>query len=469
MDQQVLDRNPRRPASGDLGVVRRFLVRRQNVRLMLYLMLVVCDVAAIRAAFSVGVTIRGPYWLHSGGFELGWLILPIHILVGFRGGAYAHDAVKSRLESVGRACRSFMIATALICMLILFQRTGFFISRLAFSASILLSLLFLAAFRIMSLTVFVGKDKSWMFGELLIIDDVPAPADYTGEVLDARVIGLVPDLRDHAQLSALAEVIQRYDRVVVSCATEARRSDWAQMIKCFPVTGEVLLDGGSPLGAIGIDRFRGHDTIVVVRGALSMGNQIKKRMMDIAVSGAALIFLAPLLLVVAIAIKLDSRGPVLFKQPRVGRGNRLFNVFKFRSMRNDAGDLAGSRSTARDDDRVTRVGRIIRATSIDELPQVMNVLKGDMSMVGPRPHALGSLAGDKLFWEVDSAYWRRHALKPGITGLAQVRGFRGATHEQVDLENRLQSDLEYVSGWSLWGDFKILVSTVRVVIHPRAF
>lgn len=469
MELQVLDRNPPRPTPGDLGVVRRFLIRRQNIRLMLYLMLVVCDIAAIRGAFSVGVTIRGAYWLNSGGFELGWLILPIHIMVSLRGGAYAHDAVKSRLESIGRACRSFMVATALICMLILFQRTGFFISRMAFSISILLSLLFIATFRIMFLTVFVGKDKSWMFGELLIIDDAPAPAGYTGEVLDARVIGLIPDIRDHAQLSVLAEVVQRYDRVVVSCASETRRSDWAQMIKCFPITGEVLLDGGSPLGAIGLDRFRGYDTIVVVRGALSLGNRIKKRLTDIAVSGAALIFLAPLLLLVAIAIKLDSRGPVLFRQPRVGRGNRLFNVIKFRSMKTEAGDLAGNRSTARDDDRVTRVGRFIRATSIDELPQLINVLKGEMSMVGPRPHALGSLAGHKLFWEVDSAYWRRHALKPGITGLAQVRGFRGATHEQVDLENRLQSDLEYVSGWSLWRDFKILVSTVRVVIHPRAF
>lgn len=469
MEQPVLDRTSSRSARYDVSVLGRFLRKRQNIRVMLYGALVICDIAAIRAAFSVGEDIRGRYWLMSDGLELGWLILPIHILVSLRGGAYAHDAVKSRLESIGRACRSFLVATALICMLIFFQKTGFLISRMAFAASILLSLLFLTVFRAMFLTLFVGKDKSWMFGELLIVDGVSPPTAYGGDVLDARDAGLVPNIHDPAQLSMLAEIIQSYDRVVVSCGSETERSDWAQMIKCFHITGEVLLDGGSPLGAIGVDRFRGHDTIVVVRGALSLGNRLKKRAMDIVVSGIALVFLAPLLLLVALAIKLDSRGPVFFAQPRVGRGNRMFRVLKFRSMRTESGDLSGGRSTARDDDRVTRVGRIIRATSIDELPQLINVLAGEMSMVGPRPHALGSLAGNKLFWEVDSAYWRRHALKPGITGLAQVRGFRGATHEQADLENRLQSDLEYVSGWSLWRDVKILVSTVRVVIHPRAY
>ena len=126
-------------------------------------------------------------------------------------------------------------------------------------------------------------------------------------------------------------------------------------------------------------------------------------------------------------------------------------------------------AAVRTDDRITRVGRVIRATSVDELPQLLNVLLGSMSIVGPRPHALGSLAGQQLFWEVDERYWHRHALKPGITGLAQVRGFRGATHRRDDLTQRLQADLEYILGWSVWRDFGILVSTVRVVVHRNAF
>jgi len=452
-----------------LGAFRRFRRRPQNIRVLLYLMLVLCDVVAIRMAFTVGMMMRGPHWLGPIGFDLGWMILPVHILAALRGGAYSHEAVQSRLESVGRAWRSFMVACALICMFLVFFHAATSVSRLAFGVAILSALIFIALTRTLFLTVFVGRNKGWMFGELLIIDGAQVPASYQGDVFDAATLNLVPNIRDPSQLTILAEVIEPYDRVVVSCSSSERRGDWAQMIKCYDVLGEVLLDDGSPLGAIGVDRFRGCDTIVVARGALSLQNRIKKRGMDLIVSLTALIFLAPLLILVALAIKLDSKGPIFFSQPRVGRDNKMFKILKFRSMKVVSSDLTGSRSTEKGDERVTRIGRLIRATSIDELPQLINVLTGDMSVVGPRPHALGSLAGDKLFWEVNTAYWRRHTLRPGITGLAQVRGFRGATHLQTDLENRLQSDLEYITGWSLWRDIKILLSTLRVLVHPNAY
>jgi lipopolysaccharide/colanic/teichoic acid biosynthesis glycosyltransferase len=241
------------------------------------------------------------------------------------------------------------------------------------------------------------------------------------------------------------------------------------LMKAYHVTSEIQLDQGSPLGAIGISRFHGTDTVVVARGPMSLGNRLKKRLMDLAIAGAAVIIAAPLLMIVALAIKLDSPGPVLFAQVRLGRGNKRFKILKFRSMKVERLDPDGNRSASPDDDRITRVGRIIRKTSIDELPQLFNVLKGDMSIVGPRPHALGSLAGDKLFWEVSQRYWLRHTLKPGITGLAQIRGFRGATHEQSDLENRLQADLEYIDGWRLWRDIAIIFNTLKVIVHPKAF
>jgi polysaccharide biosynthesis protein PslA len=168
-------------------------------------------------------------------------------------------------------------------------------------------------------------------------------------------------------------------------------------------------------------------------------------------------------------IRLDSPGPVLFKQRRIGHGNRQFMMYKFRSMRTDKTDSSGSRSASRDDDRITRVGRFIRRTSIDELPQLINVIRGEMSLVGPRPHPLGSLAGDLLFWEVTHNYWLRHALKPGITGLAQIRGFRGATDREEDLEKRIRCDLEYLSNWSVWRDFLIMLQTLSVLTHKNAY
>jgi lipopolysaccharide/colanic/teichoic acid biosynthesis glycosyltransferase len=138
-------------------------------------------------------------------------------------------------------------------------------------------------------------------------------------------------------------------------------------------------------------------------------------------------------------------------------------------MRVERTDAAGTRSASLDDDRITRIGRLIRRTSVDELPQLFNVILGQMSIVGPRPHAIGSLAGSKPFWEVDNRYWLRHSLKPGLTGLAQVRGLRGATHNESDLADRLQADLEYLNGWTIVRDVQIIVGTVKVLVHDRAF
>ena len=248
-----------------------------------------------------------------------------------------------------------------------------------------------------------------------------------------------------------------------------RQAAWSLLLKGSGISGEFVMHQSHMAGAIGISTFQNYDTMVVSRGALSLSNQIKKRAFDLVLTIPVLIFLAPLLLAVAIAIRVESSGGVFFFQRRVGQGNRPFHIIKFRSMRTEMSDGAGSQSTARDDQRITGVGRFIRKTSIDELPQLINVLRGDMSLVGPRPHALGSLAGDQLFWEVNEEYWVRHALKPGITGLAQVRGFRGATHHRQDLEDRLQSDLEYLSGWRLWRDVTILLGTARVLLHHNAY
>jgi Undecaprenyl-phosphate glucose phosphotransferase len=180
-----------------------------------------------------------------------------------------------------------------------------------------------------------------------------------------------------------------------------------------------------------------------------------------------LAFVWPVMLACAIAIKLDSPGPVFFRQPREGFNNRPFRVWKFRSMTHDLCEVDGIRQATRDDKRVTRVGAVLRRTSLDELPQLFNVLTGDMSLVGPRPHAPSTRAGGRLFAEVVQTYAGRHKVKPGITGWAQVNGWRGETDTEEKLVKRIEHDLFYIENWSIGFDIYILIRTAFAVIAPR--
>jgi lipopolysaccharide/colanic/teichoic acid biosynthesis glycosyltransferase len=186
-----------------------------------------------------------------------------------------------------------------------------------------------------------------------------------------------------------------------------------------------------------------------------------KRVIDIVVSLLGLVVLSPLFLVVALAIKATSPGPVFFRQIRWGLRGRRIAVFKFRSMRIDACDLTGVRQTVAGDARVTTVGAWLRKSNIDELPQLLNVLKGDMSLVGPRCHPVGMLAAGKLYEDLVHGYHIRHAMRPGLTGLAQVRGLRGSTVRASKARQRIASDLYYVEHFSLWLDVKIVAGTIR--------
>lgn len=270
-------------------------------------------------------------------------------------------------------------------------------------------------------------------------------------------------------MAEISERIGRYDVVYLQCADETERDGWITTLKASGVACEIVVPAKSLHAAVGLGRLGDADTLVLSRGPLSLGSRVKKRLFDLVVGGALLFFLAPLMLIVALLIRLESPGPAIFTQMRIGQANRPFRIYKFRSMRQTEADPDGNRSTARDDDRVTRVGAFIRRTSIDEIPQLFNVMLGNMSLVGPRPHAVGSKAGEQLFWEVSELYWMRHALKPGLTGLAQINGYRGATHRRDDLEARLRYDLQYLQSWSLWNDVVILAATVKVVSHANAY
>jgi exopolysaccharide biosynthesis polyprenyl glycosylphosphotransferase len=194
----------------------------------------------------------------------------------------------------------------------------------------------------------------------------------------------------------------------------------------------------------------------LTRRPLSPLQRAEKRMFDIALASLALVLLSPLFAIVALLIRFDSAGPVFFLQRRYGFNQELFRIVKFRTM-SAMEDNANLVSATRFDPRVTRIGGFLRRTSIDELPQLLNVLTGDMSLVGPRPHAL---AHDQRYDSRIAQYARRHNVKPGITGWAQVRGLRGEIATEEKMRARIEHDLYYIDNWSLWLDLKIIALTV---------
>jgi Undecaprenyl-phosphate glucose phosphotransferase len=210
--------------------------------------------------------------------------------------------------------------------------------------------------------------------------------------------------------------------------------------------------------------------LVLQRRPLDEWERMLKKIVDVTLGLVSLLVLLLPFVVVAVAIKMDSPGPILFRQPRLGFNNRQFMVFKFRSMYANASDILSVKQTSRDDPRITRVGKWLRRLSIDELPQLLNVLRGEMSLVGPRPHALQTRVEGELLNDVTAEYIIRFHVKPGITGWAQVNGARGELVTTDDLRMRVAYDLEYIQHWSAWFDLKIMALTViREIVSHNAF
>ncbi len=217
----------------------------------------------------------------------------------------------------------------------------------------------------------------------------------------------------------------------------------------------------------GVTDLLGEPAINLVASPLSASSMLKKELFDRIFALFAIIAIAPLLIACAIAVKLSSRGPVFFKQRRKGADGRVFLIYKFRSMRLHTEQAGVLRQATRNDPRVTKVGAFLRRTSLDELPQFFNVLRGDMSIVGPRPHALEH---DDLYQKVVSGYIHRYRIKPGITGWAQVNGFRGETDRIEKMEGRVAHDLYYLGNWSFGLDMKIIAATIfNGLRHTNAY
>ena len=451
------------PGDQPLDAVARSM-RSTTLRLRLYILLALAD------ALAISLAMLAPLYMPTYGVQwipILFVALALYGWTSFTKGAFSIQALEAPRFGIRTALHALAATFAGLFLVSYFLRLEQRLPRLTLLAVMIGAALLLILFRLIVDKLARRRHGRSLVSELALIDGEDG-AILRSSCLSTETLGIEPDLANPAMLDAFARLTRGIDRVVIFCPPE-RRERWAMMLKGANVRGEIATEGLEQFGVLGVERYKGRVTLLVSTGPLALAQRIMKRMLDISVTLPLLILISPALLAVAVAIKLDSKGPVFFKQRRVGRGNAFFNIYKFRSMITEQSDSEGRVSASRDDNRITRVGRLIRRTSIDELPQLFNVLLGSMSLVGPRPHALGSLAGEHLFWEVNERYWHRHVLKPGITGLAQVRGFRGATHHRRDLEQRLQADLEYIANWSLWQDIVIIISTLKVAVHRNAY
>ncbi|MGA1850635.1 sugar transferase [Sphingobium yanoikuyae] len=447
-------------------------VSKEIVRLRLYALCLAGDMAGLFIAFLlanwlvVGAFLGEPGKPH--GLVMFSMVAPLYAILAVQGGAYGINTLDRVRRGIFRALLALAQAALLMLLIVYLGKIAEQLSRLTFLTGLLLGAATLALVRLA-----VARLAVRLLGDVphltaVIMDGVAIETGAHMEVIQADAANLHPERHDADMAARLAAAVGMAERVIVACPLE-RMDDWSAALKSLSARGEIVVPELLRFAPARVDEFDGQPTIIVAGGPLQFRDRLIKRLFDIIVATIATIALSPVLFGAALAVKLTSPGPILFRQPRIGKDGRPFSIYKFRSMRTEASDHKAATLTRRDDDRVTRIGAFLRKTSIDELPQLFNVLNGDMSVVGPRPHAAAAKAGDSLYWEVDARYWERHCIKPGMTGLAQVRGHRGATDHHQDLIDRLQSDLEYVSDWSIWRDLRIIVATLGVLVHHKAY
>jgi Undecaprenyl-phosphate glucose phosphotransferase len=278
-------------------------------------------------------------------------------------------------------------------------------------------------------------------------------------------MGTLNDLIEHGKEMSITKIV-----IALPLSAEQRLREVFGKLNVLPVDIDLCPDN---IGFSLLKRQVGYlgdlPLLRVAEAPLSGWAFFLKSAEDIVIGSIALLLLSPIMLVTAIAIKLDSPGPIFFRQPRYGFNNSTIRVWKFRSMYTDRGDLSGAVQTQRGDPRITRIGAYLRKSSIDELPQLFNVLQGTMSLVGPRPHPTNMRTENLLCEDIVENYLHRHRLKPGITGWAQVNGSRGATTTSDQLERRIELDLYYIENWSLWLDIKIMILTITNLFNDQAY
>lgn len=436
----------------------------------------------------IGGTIYAAYVVPANGFDWYYVaavggIAALAVLAFQSGGLYQTQAFYGQAASYLRLTSLWSLVFCIAIGVSFFAKAGELFSRVWLATFFLCGVAGLLGFRL-ALAQLV---RQWMRDGRLERRTVIVGADEEGETLiralasqrdsGLRILGVFDDRGD--------------DRAGTTCAGRpklgtvddlvefARRTRVDLVIFSLPITAEKrILQMLKKLWVLPVDirlsahtnklRFRprsysyigGVPVLDVFDRPITDWDVVVKYLFDRIVGGLILLAALPVMAGVAIAIKLESHGPVLFRQKRYGFNNELIEVFKFRSMYTDQTDASAQKLVTKDDPRVTRVGRFIRKTSLDELPQLFNVvLKGNLSLVGPRPHAVHAKAENRLYDEAVDGYFARHRVKPGITGWAQVNGWRGETDNQEKIQQRVEHDLYYIENWSVLLDLYILATT----------
>lgn len=381
-------------------------------------------------------------------------------------------------DQIKRVCVVWLVSFPLMSAIAFTLKISNLFSRGSLLTLVILGLVLLVASRIMW-AKFIGSAiaRGWLRGRRIAIVSRGEPEVGVEEALASYGMRLLaryeaPEALDPKAMDQWASYVSQRVRSsgIEEIYLSAGLSDLSSIkgmlerLRRLPLPVHLMLHPETAaLLASRADHFGDYVAAEVHRPPLSGAEQFLKRGFDIALAGASLIALAPVLVLVALFIRLDTSGPVMFRQSRLGFNGRAFKIYKFRTMSVMEDGRTITQAT-RNDSRVTRVGYWLRRSSIDELPQLLNVLRGEMSLIGPRPHAI---AHDDHYARIISNYAERQHVKPGLTGWAQVHGFRGETADDESMARRVEYDLWYISHWSFWLDLKIIVLTIVEMLRPR--
>jgi Undecaprenyl-phosphate glucose phosphotransferase len=447
------------------------------------------------ATAAIGISVYIVYVVPIDGFRFSYL------LTCFVGGmlalialqatdSYQITTLRTSILQIGRVLGAWTAVFAVFALLAFFTRLSENYSRIWFGSWYVSGIAFFVIFRSLVATVvrrlardgrlerravIVGGGKN---AEDLIMS-LEAQADN-----DIRICGIFDDrngdrspqmVAGYPKLGTIAELVEfgrraRIDMLIVSLPISAESRVLALLKKVWVLPVDIRLSAHAnklrfrprSYSYVGAVPF-----LDVFDKPIADWDSVMKRGFDIFFSILAMVMLSPVMLAAAIAIRLESKGPVIFRQKRFGFNNEVIEVLKLRSMYADKSDHDAKTAVTKNDRRVTRVGRFIRKTSIDELPQLINVLKGELSLVGPRPHAVNAHTENQLWDEVVDGYFGRHKVKPGVTGWAQINGWRGEVDSEEKIRCRVEHDLYYIENWSVMFDLYILMATPFKLINTE--